>query len=54
MPAMTDDPSRVHITDPTSANDDEVDLSIDKNRIRKVCWYCSMRLEGNGSLKVSM
>jgi DNA-directed RNA polymerase I and III subunit RPAC2 len=35
MPAMTDDPSRVHTTNPTSASD-EIDLSIDKNRIRKV------------------
>ena len=36
MPAMTDDPSKVHISGPASADDDEVNLSIDRNRIRKV------------------
>jgi hypothetical protein len=35
MPAMTDDPERVNIM-ATSAEDEEIDVTLDKNRIRKV------------------
>jgi len=42
MPGATQEQAPVHIVDPTSATDEEIDPSVDRDRIRVVCSTISL------------
>jgi hypothetical protein len=50
MPAMTDDPERPNLM-ATSAEDEEINIMVDKNRIRKVRLSRSMLSASSAWLK---